>query len=134
MVNPMATRTKSAHKPEDYRAALLAERARVTGVNQKDREALMLPGGTAVEDQAPLLHEQFVALRQHRMDWRKLQLIDAALGRLDRGEFGMCAECAEPIPAKRLNAVPWAPYCVACQEQIDNRRDGDTDDVLKMIA
>jgi DnaK suppressor protein len=130
----MKTRTKSADKAAEYRAALLVERARVAGVDQRDLEVLMLPGGTAVEDQAPLMHEQFVALRQHRMDRRKLQLIDDALGRLDRGEFGVCAECEEPIPAKRLKAVPWASYCVACQEQMDARPNTGPREVLKMAA
>ena len=36
------------------------------------------------------------------MDLRKVKLIDAALERLDRGEFGLCADCEESIPAKRL--------------------------------
>lgn len=108
-VNRMTTRTKSADKDFDYRSALLAERARVAGPGQTDLEVLVLPGGTAVEDQALLMHEHFVALRQYGMDRSKLKLIDAALERLDRGEFGMCAECEKEIPAKRLKIVPWAP-------------------------
>lgn len=52
--------------------------------------------------------DQLVALRQHRMHRQKLKLIDAALERLENGEFGVCAECGEPIPAKQLNIVSWA--------------------------
>jgi hypothetical protein len=50
-----------------------------------------------------------------------LGLIDAALGRLERGDFGICAECGEAIPVKRLEAIPWAAYCGPCQEQVDDR-------------
>jgi DnaK suppressor protein len=64
------------------------------------------------------MHDQFVALRRHRMGRRKLKLIDAALERLDRGEFGICEECGEAIPLKRLEAIPWAACCVPCQERL----------------
>ena len=80
------------------------------------------------------MHDQFVALRQHRMDRRKLKLIDAALARLDRGEFGICDECGEPIPANRLRVVPWAQYCVPCQDRLNDRNEADGDETLKMIA
>ncbi len=130
----MASRTKRVDQTAGYRSALLAERARITGGNQKELEILVLPGSLAMEDQAPLMHDQFVALRQHRMDRRKLKLIDAALERLDRGEFGLCAECEDPIPVKRLNVVPWAACCVPCQDRTDASDDVGMDDELEMIA
>ena len=40
--------------------------------------------------------------------------IDAALARLDEGEFGYCAECGEDIPFKRLELDPTVPNCVNC--------------------
>jgi RNA polymerase-binding transcription factor DksA len=104
------------------------------GGSQKDLEILVLPGGIAAEDQAPLIHDQFVALRRRGMDRRKLKLINAALGRLERGEFGICNECGEPIPAKRLKIVPWATCCVPCQDRTDNRDDPGSDEPLEMIA
>ena len=70
------------------------------------------------------MHDQFVTLRQHRMDLRKLKLIDAALKRLDRDEFGLCADCEESIPAKRLKVVPWAAYCVPCQDRRSDAASG----------
>ena len=42
--------------------------------------------------------------------------IDDALGRIDDGSYGLCINCTQPIAEKRLTAVPWAPYCVDCQE------------------
>ena len=39
----------------------------------------------------------------------------------DHDHYGICLECDEPISAKRLEAVPWARYCVACQERIAAR-------------
>ena len=37
--------------------------------------------------------------------------IDAALARLDSGSFGLCTECHQPIPVKRLKALPYTPFC-----------------------
>jgi DnaK suppressor protein len=47
-----------------------------------------------------------------------LREIADALHRIDQGAYGVCMECDEPISPKRLDAVPWARYCVACQEAI----------------
>ena len=42
--------------------------------------------------------------------------IDDAIDRIDDGTYGMCVNCGQPMAEKRLTAVPWAPYCVDCQE------------------
>jgi DnaK suppressor protein len=46
-----------------------------------------------------------------------LQLIDDSLKRIKSGEYGQCANCEEEINQKRLEAVPWAKYCISCQEK-----------------
>jgi DnaK suppressor protein len=50
-------------------------------------------------------------------DRRLLRLVEVALSRMDEGDFGQCAACGEAIEAKRLQAVPWASYCLGCQEK-----------------
>ncbi len=45
-----------------------------------------------------------------------LILIEEAFQRLDKGEYGQCAHCGQPIGLARLKAVPWARYCIDCQE------------------
>jgi DnaK suppressor protein len=47
---------------------------------------------------------------------RQLILINEALERLEDDKYGMCQNCEEEINQKRMNAVPWARYCLACQE------------------
>lgn len=42
--------------------------------------------------------------------------IDEALVRIADGAYGFCVSCGTPISEKRLTAVPWAPYCLDCQE------------------
>ena len=45
-----------------------------------------------------------------------LQSIDQALSRMDDGTYGLCQNCEEVIGGKRLQAIPWAHFCIACQE------------------
>jgi len=117
-----------------FRSALIAERTRLAGGRQIDSEVLVLPGSVAVDDQAPLIHDQFVALRQHRMERRKLKLIDAALERLHRAEFGICAQCGKAIPFKRLEAIPWAACCVPCQERLGDGEFEEKDELCESTA
>jgi YteA family regulatory protein len=51
--------------------------------------------------------------------------IDEALERIDRGDYGSCMVCGEEIPLARLEALPYAVNCLACQERLEkeeNRR------------
>ncbi len=48
-----------------------------------------------------------------------LKEIEGALDRIESGEYGVCGACEEKIPAKRLQAVPWARYCIDCQELVE---------------
>lgn len=48
--------------------------------------------------------------------------IDEALTRIEQGEYGICAECGEDIPKKRLDAQPYSIYCVECQERLEARK------------
>lgn len=45
-----------------------------------------------------------------------LQLIQEALNRIEDESFGCCLHCENPVSEKRLEAVPWAAYCVTCQD------------------
>jgi DnaK suppressor protein len=49
----------------------------------------------------------------------RLREVRSALGRVESGTFGICAGCEENINPKRLAAIPWAPFCIACQEAAD---------------
>lgn len=51
------------------------------------------------------------------------RLVSAALARLTSGDYGDCLECGEEIPARRLQAVPWAPLCLACQERAERSQE-----------
>ncbi len=66
-------------------------------------------------------HEEWIFLNRNTIDIKLLREISDAIRRLDHDQYGICLECEEPISSKRLDAVPWARYCVACQERIAAR-------------
>jgi DnaK suppressor protein len=53
-----------------------------------------------------------------------LKQIDQALARVDEGSYGICEECGEKIDKKRLEILPFTPYCIQCQSRMEeeNRR------------
>jgi RNA polymerase-binding transcription factor DksA len=48
-----------------------------------------------------------------------LVLILQAMERIEDGTFGACIECGDPISQERLKAIPYSPYCVKCQEELE---------------
>ncbi len=50
---------------------------------------------------------------------RQLTLINEALERIEDDEYGLCQNCENEINPKRLNAVPWARYCLDCQQLLE---------------
>jgi DnaK suppressor protein len=66
-------------------------------------------------------HEEWIFLNRNTIDMKLLREVTDALQRISHGNYGICLECEEPISSKRLDAVPWARYCVTCQEHIAAR-------------
>jgi RNA polymerase-binding transcription factor len=100
----------------EYRQQLMQKRAEVVSTLGMKFDTLARMGRVAEEDQAQITHDEFVSLRLNSIDYGQLRLVDEALDRLDSGDYGVCLHCEEPIPPKRLRALPWARYCVPCQE------------------
>jgi DnaK suppressor protein len=50
---------------------------------------------------------------------RKLAQIDDAIDRIDENTYGLCEECGVKIPKARLRVLPFAKYCVECQEKTE---------------
>ena len=50
-------------------------------------------------------------------DAKILQAIEEALWRIEKGTYGQCRDCGEPIAPARLNAIPWTRVCITCKEK-----------------
>jgi DnaK suppressor protein len=103
---------------ETYRQMLLEKREQVISGMGVKFDMIAKMGRVAEEDQAQLSHDEFVSLRLNSLDYGKLRMVEEALDRVQSGDFGVCLACEQPIPSKRLQALPWARYCVPCQEEI----------------
>ncbi len=104
---------------------ILEKKAEEVRRNMSAQKAAQLVGRLDVpSDEGDLSqqhHEEWIFLNRNTIDMRHLREINDALHRIDTAQYGMCMECEEPISAKRLDAVPWAKYCVTCQEAIAAR-------------
>lgn len=70
-------------------------------------------------DQAVFSYQKELLFSRGTHDHGQLSLVKHALERLKEGSFGECVECGNQIGAKRLEALPWTPYCIDCQEKIE---------------
>jgi DnaK suppressor protein len=104
---------------------LLARREQVVSGLGVKFDTMAKMGRVAEEDQAQPSHDEFVSLRLNSLDYGQLRMVEEALDRLQSGDYGVCLACEQPIPAKRLQALPWARYCVPCQEEIGMNREED---------
>ncbi len=116
----MMPRSRVRDSSDGFRKALLDERAQMLWERRQSGPLAPIGGGDSA-DQAAAFQEQFVTLHRNDLQASKIRLVDAALARLDAGEFGRCLECDAAIAPARLRAVPWASYCVTCQQQRDLR-------------
>jgi DnaK suppressor protein len=120
---------KKAKSPEGtirtatYRKVLLEKRKNVMAGLGIKFDTLAKMGRVAEEDQAQISHDEFISLRLNSLDYVQLKMIEEALDRIEAGDYGTCFSCEEPIPAKRLEALPWAKHCVSCQESLGSMQD-----------
>ncbi|MGA2134407.1 MAG: TraR/DksA family transcriptional regulator [Bryobacteraceae bacterium] len=108
----------SSPSDADYYQMLMEKRAEVASGLGAKFDMLAKMGRVAEDDQAQISHDEFISLRLNSLDYGQLRLVEEALDRVRSGDFGVCLACEQPIPPKRLHAVPWARYCVPCQEQL----------------
>lgn len=92
------------------------------------REAIAVGRSADVIDELQSAVERERAITELDQSSRMLQQVKAALARIQEGTFGICQRCDEPISPARLNALPWAVYCIRCQEAVD--AEGGADETL----
>lgn len=87
-------------------------------------------GGIAVGDRTPdpldevqAATSRDLAVLELNRDACLLEQVQAAIARMNAGEYGTCQHCEKDIPPTRLTAVPWAEYCVPCQTLIEQGLD-----------
>ena len=104
-----------------YREILERKAAEVRQAMSAERAAQVLTRAEHPHDEGDLSqqsHEEWLFLNRNTLEMQLLRELEGALRRIEQGTYGTCAECEEPISIKRLNALPWARFCVSCQERL----------------
>jgi DnaK suppressor protein len=113
---------------EEFRRTLEAKRRELMS-NTSDRDEIRIENAAEDFDRLQQQLNREVAIRNLDRESTLLKSVQSALARIEDESFGICLRCDEEIPEKRLNALPWAAYCVKCQEIVDRQRaSGDYDD------
>ena len=110
---------KAARTAEIVRKRLTAKRQELLNMYEHDLKVgkgLSDAGAEDLVDRANDAYNREFLLSLSASERDALVEVEQALERLDEGEYGVCSHCEDKIPAKRLQAVPWARYCIDCQE------------------
>lgn len=105
-----------------FRQVLESKQAELATVLRK-RDGIAIEKSPDALDEVQHAAERELAIRNLDRESHLLRQVRAALQRMEDGTYGTCLHCEEEISIKRLNAVPWAAYCIKCQEMADRRRE-----------
>ncbi len=118
---------------EKYKAVLLVKRAELSKGLQ-NREDIAIQKTPDAIDEVQLAGERELAIRNLDRESNLLRNVRAALARIEDGSYGTCLHCEEEIKPKRLEAVPWTPYCIRCQEAADRHEFEAGDSLDELLA
>ena len=101
-----------------YKALLEAKQAELAA-GLRNRDDIAIEKTPDAIDEVQLAGERELAIRNLDRESNLLRDVKLALARIADGSYGVCMHCEEEIRPKRLDAVPWAKYCIRCQEAVD---------------
>jgi DnaK suppressor protein len=101
-----------------FRETLLASVAELECLARK-RDGITIERSADLLEEIQAASERALAVSNLDRGFNQLRSARAALRRIQEGSFGTCVHCDEDIHPKRLAAVPWAPFCIRCQDVAD---------------
>jgi DnaK suppressor protein len=107
---------------EKYKKRLLEKKEEIVAkLSEVYNESKEVESGIAqdIVDKAESSYTKEFLLSLSSAERAQLFLIDDALKRLEKNEYGICQMCQKSIIKKRLDAVPWTPYCIECQQKAE---------------
>jgi DnaK suppressor protein len=100
----------------------------------RNREDIAIEKTPDAIDEVQLAGERELAIRNLDRESNLLRNVRGALARIADGSFGTCMHCEEDISIKRLNAVPWAAFCIRCQEAVDRNEIQPAESLEQLLA
>lgn len=107
---------------------ILRDSQRESAIGAQNRQALAIEASPDELDRIQNSHERDYAIGSLERRTSRLREVQNAMYRLDAGLFGICASCEKQIHSKRLAAVPWAQFCIVCQEAEDRAQEAQGND------
>ena len=101
-----------------FRAILTAKVAELERFTRY-REGITVERSADQPEEIQAASQRALAVSNLDREFNQLRNARAALRRTQEGSFGICQECDDDIAPKRLVAVPWAQFCIRCQEAVD---------------
>jgi DnaK suppressor protein len=98
---------------------VLESRRTDLGEGNRNRQGLAIETSPDELDRIQHAAERDFAMGNLQRNSNVLREVQSALRRIDVGAFGVCAGCEENINPRRLAAIPWASFCIRCQEAVD---------------
>jgi DnaK suppressor protein len=105
-----------------FRAILTAKVAELERFTRQ-REGITIERSADQLEEIQAASERALAVCTLDREFKQLRNARAALRRIQEGSFGTCQQCDDDIHPKRLSAVPWATFCIQCQEAVDHNLD-----------
>jgi len=118
---------------EKYKAMLEAKQTELSG-GIRNRDEILIEKTPDALDEVQLAGERELAIRNLDREANLLRNVRAALFRINDGSYGICMHCEEEIKPKRLDAVPWAAYCIKCQEAVDRHEIAASESIDDLLA
>jgi len=103
---------------EKYEGMLEAKQAELS-MGLRNRDEIVIEKAPDALDEVQLAGERELAILNLDRESNLLRDVRSALARISDGSYGTCMHCEENIKLKRMDAVPWAKYCIRCQEAAD---------------
>ena len=104
-----------------YKDSLLSKRAEIVLAGAGAKPVQATEGTSSrqgdLADQATGNNEVHIQLKLKQTDAKILKAIEEALLRMEKGTYGICRDCGDPVAPARLNAIPWTRVCILCKEK-----------------
>ncbi len=110
---------------EKFKELLLKERARILSeILKMEKEVSELRENEVVKDIGDMSMDNFseqLLVNLEERERKILEEIERALEKIENGTYGICERCGGPIEEKRLEAKPYARYCISCRRKLEKK-------------
>ena len=86
--------------------------------NGKNDEAEHMPD---ISDDAARAYDRKLQGDLEEQEWNKLKQVEAAIEKVENGEYGICDQCEKTIPEARLKIIPYTEFCTQCLSEIEKK-------------